>query len=186
MTGKNKKVVLELALLLAMLLFITWYFFDRYNILGSNSIPAAPKTNQVVAVCSSYAVDACPGSCVVCPPCPECSSVSCQSEEFCAGVGIDRSWYKKIRATLKGKTICERENCHGLDIKCGSNPPEVCTAMYALGDRCLNYAVCELVGDKCQVKANEQFTKCKTCVDSCAKDYSSDVVKMFECEGKCN
>jgi hypothetical protein len=38
--------------------------------------------------------------------------------------------------------ICGLENCHGLDIKCGSTPRNVCTEMYGLGDKCLKYAKC--------------------------------------------
>jgi hypothetical protein len=138
--------------------------------------------------CSSYLPDICPSSCVVCPPCAACSSISCQSADFCQGLGIDHSWYEKIKATLSGKNnsqICERENCHGLDVKCGANPPEVCTAMYALGDRCLQYAQCGLVGDECQVIANQKFDKCRNCAENCSEKYQSDPVKMFECEGKC-
>ncbi len=50
--------------------------------------------------CDSYSADTCPDECVVCPPCEVCSSISCQSEEFCKGMGIDRSWYEGIRTRL--------------------------------------------------------------------------------------
>ncbi len=47
--------------------------------------------------CELYSEEECPLECVVCPPCLECSSISCQSEKFCAQIGIDRSWYEKIK-----------------------------------------------------------------------------------------
>ena len=43
--------------------------------------------------CNSYSVEDCPEQCVICPPCIECSSISCQSEEFCESIGFDKSWY---------------------------------------------------------------------------------------------
>lgn len=43
--------------------------------------------------CDSFSAENCPAHCVVCPPCEVCSSVSCQSEQFCLGMGFNRSWY---------------------------------------------------------------------------------------------
>ncbi|MCX6776958.1 MAG: serpin family protein [Candidatus Micrarchaeota archaeon] len=51
----------------------------------------APCPN--VTNCQNYSVDKCPSQCVVCPPCAVCSSISCQSEEFCKVIGFNRSWY---------------------------------------------------------------------------------------------
>ncbi len=187
MITKNKKVLLLLIPVFIISLVWSWYLLNKNH----NGIDIAPIPNQTATsslACNSYGPDSCPGDCVVCPPCPECSSISCQSEQFCAGIGIDRTWYEKIKSDLNGSnnsTVCKRENCHGLDIKCGSNPPDFCTEMYALGDKCLRYAECALVGDDCQVKSNSKFDSCKACVDSCSKEYSDDVIKMFECEGKC-
>jgi hypothetical protein len=46
--------------------------------------------------CTSYSPEHCPQECVICPPCEVCSSVSCQSEEFCAGLGFDRNWSRRV------------------------------------------------------------------------------------------
>jgi len=51
--------------------------------------------------CVSFGPEECPSECVVCPPCPECSSISCQTEEFCEDMGIDRNWYEKIKEKIK-------------------------------------------------------------------------------------
>jgi len=51
----------------------------------------APCPN--VTDCRNYSVDKCPSQCAVCPPCEVCSSISCQSEEFCRVMGFNRSWY---------------------------------------------------------------------------------------------
>ncbi|MFH1510541.1 MAG: hypothetical protein ABIF10_02530 [Candidatus Woesearchaeota archaeon] len=52
------------------------------------------------AKCSSYAAEDCPNRCVVCPPCEVCSSISCQTESFCKGIGFNRSWYEDIQKQL--------------------------------------------------------------------------------------
>ncbi|MFZ2038358.1 MAG: hypothetical protein WAV11_00230 [Minisyncoccia bacterium] len=81
---------------------------------------------------------------------------------------------------------CELENCHGLDIKCGANPPEICNEMYGIGDRCLQYAKCGIQNGSCQQIQNSQFTQCKSCVQKCVDTNSGDIIKAFECESKCN
>lgn len=81
---------------------------------------------------------------------------------------------------------CQLENCHGLDIKCGANPPAACTEVYTLGDKCLLYAQCNVQNGVCQQIENSQFTQCKACVQKCADINKNDNIKMFECESKCD
>lgn len=50
--------------------------------------------------CTDYSNNKCPTQCVVCPPCAACSSISCQTEEFCKSIGFDRSWYESIKVRL--------------------------------------------------------------------------------------
>ncbi|MGV8172238.1 MAG: hypothetical protein ACP5OA_06120 [Candidatus Woesearchaeota archaeon] len=50
--------------------------------------------------CKDYSYFECPQSCVVCPPCEYCSSISCQTEEFCKSLGFDREWYENITILL--------------------------------------------------------------------------------------
>ena len=83
------------------------------------------------------------------------------------------------------ETKCGIQNCHGLDIKCGPNVPEVCTAIYQLGDKCRQYAACEVVNGNCQLTANPKFNTCKACVDACAANAKNDSMKIFDCEAKC-
>ncbi|MCX6711558.1 MAG: hypothetical protein NT139_00785 [Candidatus Woesearchaeota archaeon] len=47
--------------------------------------------------CKSFPVDNCPSNCVVCPPCAVCSSISCQTEDFCKSIGFDKEWYEKVK-----------------------------------------------------------------------------------------
>ncbi len=81
---------------------------------------------------------------------------------------------------------CAVENCHGLDIKCGSNPPDVCTEVYEMGDRCLVYAECQIVNGVCQHVVNDNFSRCKSCIESCLDRFENDYDKLFECESSCN
>ena len=66
--------------------------------MGAPPLPAPPVGAS--PACSSYSSDTCPSSCVVCPPCEACSSISCQTEQFCKGIGFDRSWYEGIKQNL--------------------------------------------------------------------------------------
>ena len=50
--------------------------------------------------CKDYPYDNCPERCTVCPPCASCSSLVCQTEEFCMNLGFDRAWYEGIRSRL--------------------------------------------------------------------------------------
>jgi hypothetical protein len=47
---------------------------------------------SVYSQCSEYESDLCPNYCQVCPPCPECSSLSCFHPSVCAGLGFDAEW----------------------------------------------------------------------------------------------
>jgi len=80
---------------------------------------------------------------------------------------------------------CQRETCHGLDISCGSNPPDVCTAIYMVGDKCLQYAQCGVRNGTCGPVENKNFTRCKTCVKTCIDEHKDNSQKLFECESTC-
>jgi len=80
---------------------------------------------------------------------------------------------------------CVVENCHGLDIQCGANPPDVCTQIYQLGDRCLQYVKCGMVAGHCQQISDPQFDACKSCVQACSASFQSDPIESYNCESKC-
>lgn len=80
---------------------------------------------------------------------------------------------------------CGLENCHGLELSCGPNVPDVCTFLYQLGDNCRQYAKCEVVNNRCQLITEPKFTQCKSCVEKCLADFKDDPVKTSACEGRC-
>jgi hypothetical protein len=80
---------------------------------------------------------------------------------------------------------CGIENCHGLDITCGSNVPEACTEIYMAGDNCRQFASCEIIDGDCQLVTTEKFESCKACVEQCEEDYADDQIKFFQCESQC-
>ncbi len=82
-------------------------------------------------------------------------------------------------------STCGIENCHGLDIVCGSNPAQMCTEMYQLGDRCRQFATCGVVNGSCKQIEDTQFTACKTCVQACEKKFPNDPEQVFQCENTC-
>jgi hypothetical protein len=48
--------------------------------------------------CNNYSYYECPKGCVICPPCAFCSSLSCQTEEYCKSLGFNASWYGEVKA----------------------------------------------------------------------------------------
>ena len=80
--------------------------------------------------------------------------------------------------------VCWIENCHGLDITCGSNVPEVCTAMYELWDNCRKYASCKQVDGECKLEESEDFKNCKACIKKCEENTNWE--DIFECGNKCS
>jgi len=75
--GKKKKA-LYILLLAIILISVSIYLF-LHNIRNELN-------------CKDYSYMDCPEKCVVCPPCEVCSSVSCQTEEFCNNIGFNRNW----------------------------------------------------------------------------------------------
>ena len=104
----------------------------------------------------------------------------CEAKQKCL-----RVWEEKCEENTKNPG-CALENCHGLDIKCGPNPPDVCTEIYMIGDKCLKYAKCGVQNGKCEQIQNSQFTQCKSCVQKCIDANKNDTIASFDCEGKCN
>jgi len=87
--------------------------------------------------------------------------------------------------TTPAPATCEMENCHGLEIRCGANPVNFCTAVYTPGDRCRQYASCRIVQGSCQVVTDPKFETCKGCIDMCSAQYGNSPNLMASCEQKC-
>lgn len=68
---------------------------------------SAAEASPPPSACENYQPDNCPAQCVVCPPCAECSSISCQTEDFCKSIGIDRSWYEDIKSKNSSSSQAE-------------------------------------------------------------------------------
>jgi len=80
---------------------------------------------------------------------------------------------------------CGLTTCHGLDLACGSDTPQVCTMEYRLGDKCRQYARCDSSGGTCRLVTDPQFASCKSCVEQCAAKAGSNGQAVFECEATC-
>lgn len=82
---------------------------------------------------------------------------------------------------------CGFTTCHGLDLACSSDAPEVCDLSYRLGDKCRQYARCDASGGSCMLVTDPQFASCKACVERCAaiKSTTVDPAMVFECEAQC-
>lgn len=105
----------------------------------------------------------------------------CEPKQKCL-----RIWEEACEEPLEGVVGCGVENCHGLDVVCGSNPVFMCTQEYLIGDKCRKYVTCENIDGKCSRIEDPQFFECKSCVEDCIKKYSTDSsMRIFECEAEC-
>jgi len=80
---------------------------------------------------------------------------------------------------------CGFTTCHGLDLACGADAPDICTMEYQLGDKCRQYARCDTGGGSCTLVTSPEFDSCASCVKQCKAKAGSDVVSAFECEETC-
>ncbi|MFC1700850.1 hypothetical protein ACFLZ0_01815 [Patescibacteria group bacterium] len=80
----------------------TWICDKEKGEWVSHGVPSAliPTESCGEVVCEDYDLEKCPEKCVICPPCIECSSISCQSEEFCESIGFDKDWYEDIKENM--------------------------------------------------------------------------------------
>jgi len=80
---------------------------------------------------------------------------------------------------------CGFTTCHGSDLACGTNAPEVCTMEYRIGDRCRQYAHCDTSGGSCTLVSSPKFTACKACAERCQVQAGPDSLAAMTCEEKC-
>jgi hypothetical protein len=83
------------------------------------------------------------------------------------------------------QSTCGFTTCHGLDLACGMDAPQVCTMEYRIGDKCRQYARCDTTGGSCSLAFEPQFTACKSCVEKCQAAAGPDNLAAFSCEEKC-
>jgi hypothetical protein len=80
---------------------------------------------------------------------------------------------------------CGFTTCHGLDLACGTNVPQVCTMEYQIGDKCRNLASCDSSGGSCTLVTGPKYVACKACVEKCQAAAGPDGLAAFSCAEKC-
>ncbi len=88
-------------------------------------------------------------------------------------------------AETPGLSTCGFTTCHGLDLACGMDAPQVCTMEYRIGDRCRKQASCDTSGGGCTLVTGPKFVACKACVERCQIAAGPDNLAAFSCEEKC-
>jgi hypothetical protein len=88
-------------------------------------------------------------------------------------------------AETPGQSACGFTTCHGLDLACGMDAPQMCTMEYRIGDKCRQYARCDASGGGCKLVIEPKFTACKACVEQCQIAAGADSLAAFSCEEKC-
>ena len=81
---------------------------------------------------------------------------------------------------------CSRP-CHidlnNVNTQCVSQiEPLLCTLEYRQSDACLKYLTCTQTSNTCQTIANDSFSQCISCYQSC----QGSVLDFEACEQKCN
>ncbi|MGB7789304.1 hypothetical protein [Methanoregula sp.] len=86
----------------------------------------------------------------------------------------------------QSSSSCGFTTCHGPDLACGTNVPQVCTQEYQTGDKCRLYAQCSSGSNgSCSLVTSPQFASCKACVENCAIKSGDDALAASDCEEKC-
>jgi hypothetical protein len=82
---------------------------------------------------------------------------------------------------------CGVENSHGLTVQCGPNPAPTNEMDNAKdpGDRCRQYASCQIVSGSCQLVTDSKYTKCSSCVEECQKSFINNPNNLDDCAEKC-
>ena len=81
--------------------------------------------------------------------------------------------------------VCGIENCHGLTVTCGSNVATLCSSEMDPGDRCRQYASCQVESGSCTLVKESKFDKCVSCVKMCESSYYNNPNMMDDCSNKC-
>jgi hypothetical protein len=90
-----------------------------------------------------------------------------------------------LPAQTPGQTTCGLTTCHGLDLACGTDAPQVCTMEYRIGDRCRQHASCDTSGGGCSLVLSPKFSACRACVEKCQIAAGPDTISASACEEKC-
>ena len=77
-----------------------------------------------------------------------CVFVACCTSEWLAGLPF---LSPVPTPPVPQNTTCGMENCHGTEVRCGAQPVNYCTQEYVPGDRCRQYASCQIVQNTCQL-----------------------------------
>jgi hypothetical protein len=84
-----------------------------------------------------------------------------------------------------GLSTCGLTPCHGLDLACSMDAPQMCTMEYRIGDKCRQHASCDTSGGSCLLVTGPKFVACKSCVEQCQVAAGPDNLAAFSCEEKC-
>jgi|WetSurMetagenome_2_1015567.scaffolds.fasta_scaffold96319_2 hypothetical protein len=113
--------------------------------------------------------------------CAGCTSTS-QPAAIVTTVPTDTVAAPTIVPTL---ATCGVENCHGFTVTCGSNPATACTNEMDAGDRCRQYASCQIVSGSCQLVTESKYDKCANCVKQCQNAYYNNPNQLMDCSQNC-
>jgi hypothetical protein len=84
---------------------------------------------------------------------------------------------------------CGIETCDGLAVTCGPNVATACPKNINPGDnpgdRCLQYATCQVVSGSCQLVTESRYGKCVNCVEACQTSFPNNPNQVLDCSQGC-
>jgi hypothetical protein len=113
--------------------------------------------------------------------CAGCTSTS----QPAAAVTTEPTATATVPTAVPTIAVCGIENCHGLTVQCGPNPATACPNDMNAGDRCRQYASCQVVSGSCQLVTESKFTKCVNCVEECQKSFINNPNQIQDCSQTC-
>lgn len=90
-----------------------------------------------------------------------------------------------IPVETPGLSTCGFTSCHGLDLACGLDAPQMCTMEYRIGDKCRQHASCDTSGGSCTLVTGPKFIACRSCVEKCQIAAGPNNLAALSCEEKC-
>jgi hypothetical protein len=80
---------------------------------------------------------------------------------------------------------CGIQTCDGLAVTCGPNVVTNCPKAINPGDRCLQYATCQVVSGSCQLVTESRYDKCVNCVEACQNSFPNNKNQVLDCSQSC-
>ncbi len=163
----NKKNIAIIFILLVAILIIAVITFSHQQ---ENPVASIDEN-----YCNQYQPDFCPDGCIVCPPCPECSSIQCRLASSCEAMNFNKGWYQSIKSApempigmANPASVYCREQEGKLEMREDSNGGQYGVCIFSDGSECDEWAFYR--GECGQDQQNDCAKRGAYCATECEKE----------------